>query len=57
LRSLDPPRTTPRATPAAVPLRQPIRGAGFAAKRTQHAVELFGACMMIAFFLSLALFA
>lgn len=31
-------------------------GASFAAKRIAHAVEMFGACMMIATFLVLALF-
>ena len=35
----------------------PLEGApGFSAKRNQHAVELVGACMMIAAFLVLALF-
>lgn len=35
----------------------PVPGALFARKRIEHAIELFGACMFIAFALALALFA
>lgn len=47
---------------AAVCVVPPVAGAApagqrFAAMRRQHAVEMFGACMMIATFLVLALFA
>jgi hypothetical protein len=47
----------PAAAPVAGALRTgPVPGERFASMRRQHAVEMFGACMMIATFLVLALF-
>lgn len=55
IRSLQPTVAFPKATPRA-PIR-PLEGKSFARSRIQHAMELVGACIMMAVFLGMALLA